>query len=91
MEEKPMYSLDLRKYYFQEYYYNVLSKIIPYYQMLICLLQETNDDSYNLHLDLLSDWQGLAKYMHLKIYKDDHEYEGLIKKGPKYSIQKNKL
>lgn len=78
-ETKLLYSSDRQEYYFKGYYYTIMSKIIPYYKMLTCLLLDNNSKYYRSYLDLVSEWKNLSKYMRLKIYRGENGYTKFMK------------
>lgn len=64
-------------YYYKGYYYNIISKIIPYYHM--CL--KTGDKSnvcYEKLNYIVSGWKSLSKIMHLRIYRNNIDADALI-------------
>lgn len=63
-------------YFYQGYYYNIVSKIIPYYQM--CSSFSINNNGK--YFELLTEWKNLSKYMRLKIFQEDINYSKVIDK-----------
>lgn len=67
------------EYYYRGYYYNIVSKIIPYYFM--CTeIYESNSIICKFYQNIVTEWKRLAKYMKLKMYRNDMDGETLIRK-----------
>lgn len=67
-------------YFFQGYYYNILSKIIPYTSMLHYLLLKNGADEANMVVDILREWRALCNFMQLKIRKKKFDFDFLERK-----------
>lgn len=68
------------RYYYEGYYYTILSKILPYFQMIENMLQENQNKYYQSCVDLIAEWKNLIKYMRFKLYQGNYEYDQLLKK-----------
>ena len=68
------------RYYYEGYYYTILSKILPYFQMIKNMLQENQNKYYQSCVDLIAEWKNLIKYMRLRLYQGNCEYDQLLKK-----------
>lgn len=73
-------NLDNAAYFFQGYYYNILSKIIPYTSMIHYMLLKNGSDDADKVLDILREWRVLCNFMQLKIRKKQYEYDFLERK-----------
>ena len=68
------------QYYYEGYYYTILSKILPYFQMMEKMSQENQNKYYQSCVDLIAEWKNLIKYMRFKLYRGNCEYDQLLKK-----------
>ena len=66
-------------YYFRGYYYNILSKIIPYVSMLYYMAESQHLDICDKVLSILKEWRALCTFMRVKIIKGNCDYEYLIR------------
>ncbi len=67
-------------YYYEGYYYTILSKILPYYQMLENMLRDNQNQSYQFCVELIAEWKNLTKYMRFKLYQRNYDYDQLLNK-----------
>ena len=67
------------EYFFEGYYFTILSKIIPYYQLVTCLLENSQCENYKFYNALVREWKNITNYMRLKIYKKQNNYGKFIK------------
>lgn len=68
------------KYYYHGYYYNILSKIIPYSHMVYAILKDNNIALYEEERELLKEWKMLCSFMSFKLLKNSCLYEPVQKK-----------
>ena len=67
-------------YYFQGYYYNIMSKIVPYMCMVRYALLITRLCDRNVLDVLINEYCGLCNLMRLKLYKNSISYDFMRKK-----------
>lgn len=67
-------------YYFRGYYYNILSKVIPYLCMVQYILSLSTLGKSDLLEELIYEYRKLCDFMRLKIVKHTISYEFMYKK-----------
>ena len=68
------------QYYFQGYFYNILSKIIPYLSMVYFVTVKNELAFSEIVMDILKEWRVLCNFMQIKIIKKTYDFEFLKKK-----------
>lgn len=71
---------DRQKYYFKGYYYTILSKIIPYSQMVYHLLKDNDIEFKSKAEELVKEWRSLCSFMLFNMYKNNYKYDAVFKK-----------
>jgi len=69
-----------KKYYLQGYYYAILSKALPYMQMIYHLLQDNEIILYQQYGKIVIDLTDLCRFMRFKIHRNDNLYDVLFNK-----------
>lgn len=80
VENKLIHMSNKPEYYFKGYYYTIISKIIPYYQMLARLREDNSGKNQQLYEELVLEWRNIAKYMRLKMYRRENNYSKFLQK-----------
>lgn len=68
------------QYFFQGYFYNILSKIIPYLSMAYFVTVKDELDLSETVMDILKEWRALCNFMQIKIIKKTYDFEFLKNK-----------
>lgn len=71
---------DNTQYFFQGYFYNILSKIIPYLSMAYFVAAKGGWDLSGTVEDILKEWRVLCNFMQIKINKKIYDFEFLKNK-----------
>ena len=71
---------DQQDYFYKGYYYTILSKIVPYNQMLVCLYDGINEDLYLNAKKVLNAWKSLYRFMLFSMQKNTQDLQTLINK-----------
>lgn len=66
-------------YYYKGYYYNIISKIIPYCNMYL-KMNDKNLVCREKLKTIISEWKNLSKMMHLRIYRNNIDGDSLVAK-----------
>lgn len=65
-------------YYFQGYYYTIMSKIIPYFLMLNILFQEFDQSLHTEVIELVRSLRNLINFMRFKIFKNQYDLNSIL-------------
>ena len=71
---------DQQDYFYKGYYYTILSKIVPYNQMLVYLYDGINRDLYLNAKRVLNAWKSLYRFMLFSMQKNTQDLQMVINK-----------
>jgi hypothetical protein len=67
------------KYFYKGYYYNILSKIVPYFYMCAEIFS-ADTEKYSMFRTIAKEWKNLSKFMYFMTYRHHEDANTLITK-----------